>query len=133
MADQQRAERDREATRRHDERVAAGERLILARAATGDLISYRPEEYGFVKSGAGRPQVKTVWGAGVVTAFLAGFGILTAVLFAGGVLAGDDVPWEVWFVPLLCLLLCWVSSRYLRQEWRARRLRKERGVPRPLS
>ena len=69
----------------------------------------------------------------MVTVFLAGFGILIAVFYVRGILAGDDVPWWVWITPLLSLFLSWVASLYLRQEWRARKLRKERGLPRPVS
>src|SRR5699024_4012487 len=60
----ERARRDQAATEEHDQRVAAGEELILARANDGRLISYRPEEYGFDKAARGRPQVTTVWGDG---------------------------------------------------------------------
>lgn len=124
--------RDRQATAEHDQRVAAGERRILARAADGRLVSYRPEDYGFTKTGTSHT-IKTVWGMGLLALFSAGFGIWMTAAFVQGVLAGDDVPWGVWFVPPIFAVLCAAALLYLRVECRARRLRRERGLPRPVS
>ncbi|GGG44080.1 hypothetical protein GCM10011374_03060 [Kocuria dechangensis] len=114
----------------HKQALARGEKRVLRTTATGELHSYAGEEIGFTP-GAGQVQVSTWWGMGIVTAVLwAGFAFSWVLLLAP-VREGGQPFWGALFLTVLAGLLGWYTFRLARDEYRAAKLRKERGAPKP--
>ncbi|GAA1343015.1 hypothetical protein [Arthrobacter roseus] len=130
------AERDKRdlATRDfHEERKAAGEKRVLSRGNDAELYSYTREEYGVLRAGPG-PVITTLWGhmvfVGLIFLGLIGFIWGYASLYFRPI---PTPPWGGWFFGVAILALLVYFARNLRTEWRARKLRKERGLPTPTD
>lgn len=128
----EREARDAETTAAHEEQIRrTGEKRVLMRAVTGELVSYTPEEYGVGRLGLG-PRINTRWGHLVyVLAIGAVIGVFLYLPLHGLFVEGD--PESGWFliVPALLALLEVYAVRNLIREWRAHKLREEHGLPRP--
>jgi hypothetical protein len=128
---------DRERERRNDavhaehkQALARGEKRVLRTTATGELHSCAAEEIGFTP-GAGQVQVSTWWGMGIIT-------VVTGLLFVGSwvillapVGEGGRPFWGALFLTALSGFLARYSFGPARDEYRAAKLRKERGAPKP--
>lgn len=130
------AERDKRdlATRAfHDERVAAGERRVLSRGDDAELHSYLREEYGVLRQGPG-PVLTTLWGhmifTGLILLGLIGFIWMYAGLYFRPV---PTPPWGGWLLGVAIAVMLAYAARNLFTEWRAHKLRKERGLPTPTD
>lgn len=128
MQDRQR--RDDVTRAEHQQALARGEQRVLRTTATGELHSYAADEIGFTP-GRGHAQVSTWWGMGIVTTVLwAGFAFSWVLLLAP-VGDGGRPFWGALFLTVLAGLLGWYTLGLARDEYRAARLRQERGIPKP--
>lgn len=129
---EQREQRDARTTEAHEEHVRrTGEKRVLMRAVTGELVSYTPEEYGVGRLGLG-PRINTRWGHLVyVSAIAAIIGIFIYLPLEKLLAEGDSGTMGFLVVPALLIVLEIFAVRNLIREWRAHKLRKERGLPRP--
>ncbi|HKT57626.1 MAG TPA: hypothetical protein VJR25_12710 [Microbacterium sp.] len=117
----------------HRAAIARGEKRTLLRTTDGRLWSYAPDELGFRRDGF--MQVRTWWGVGIIALVMFAGLVLSAYLFVQPGLA-DGKPgwtpfWGALWLTAVALLLLVVSLRYMLRELRARRIRRERGVPEP--
>jgi hypothetical protein len=127
---------DRERERRNDavyaehkKAVAAGEKRVLRTTSTGELHSYPGDEIGFTP-GHGQAQVSTWWGMAIICAvlgllFLGSLVMLTVTLLQG---RGE---WGALFPILMGAFGFLYTLGLSRDEYRASRLRKQRGSPKP--
>lgn len=131
-----REERDAVARAAHEAAVAAAphERRVLVRARTGELVSYTREEYGVGKRGLG-PTIGTWQGYAVGSVVLLGLFLLFVVGVARDLADGPPHP-EWWYLPVISVFVLPVLAlfvHYLRKERNADRLRRARGLPRPVG
>lgn len=114
----------------HQRAVAAGEKRVLRTTATGEFHSYAADEIGFTP-GRGQLQVSTWWGMGIVTLVL-GMGFVFSWVLLLAPLAKNEPPfWGALFLTVLAGLLGRYTFGMARDEYRATRVRQERGVPKP--
>lgn len=130
---------DRERMRRgdavyaeHKKAVAAGEKRVLRKTSTGELHSYPADEIGFTP-GSGHAQVSTWWGMGIITIIMM-IGLIAGVWFFQRPLWDGGAPewgalWLIGFGGFMTLY----AFNLARDEYRATRLRKLRGSPKPSS
>lgn len=130
--DAEREQRDAATTAAHDEHVnRTGENRVLVRAVTGELVSYTREEYGVGRTGIG-PKISTWWGHLVYVLAILAIIVVFLYLPLHGLLVERD-PASGWFLLLPGVLILFevYAVRNLQREWRAHKLRKARGLPRP--
>ena len=111
-------------------------RVIVRTAENGETVAYTPEEYG-VRKDDGLGIVKPVNSSGglLFLAILLTAGMGGLVYFVVQVIIQDawNIAGEVWWVFPACIfpfVAAW--SSYL-SERRAEKLRKARGLPRPVE
>jgi hypothetical protein len=114
----------------HKKAVAAGKKRILRRTSTGELHSYPSEEIGFTP-GRGQAQVSTWWGMGVLAVFSGVIAVFSAMLILGPLRRGESPLWGGLFLTALSGAFTLYALRLARDEYRATRLRKLRGSPKP--
>lgn len=129
------AERDRRdaaTTAAHEEHVnRTGEKRVLVRAVTGELVSYTREEYGVGRTGIG-PKISTWWGHLVYVIAIAVIICIFLYLPLQDLLVeGDSEMIGFLVIPALLVVLEILAVRNLLREWRAHKLREARGLPRP--
>lgn len=130
--DAAREQRDSATTAAHEEHInRTGENRVLVRAVNGELVSYSREEYGVGRTGIG-PKISTWWGHLVYVLAILAIILVFLYLPLHGLLVERD-PASGWFLLLPGLLILFevYAVRNLQREWRAHKLRKERGLPRP--
>lgn len=131
-----REKRDEEARVAHEAAVAAAphERRVLVRARDGELVSYTREEYGVGKTGHG-PTIQTWQGYAAGSVVLLGLFLFFVVVVARDYAdAPPDPAW--WYLPTISVVTLPVLALFvhsLRKERRADRLRRARGLPRPIQ
>jgi hypothetical protein len=130
---------DRERERRNDAVVAAhkealvrGDKRVLRVTTTGELHSYAADEIGF-SPGRGHAQVSTWWGMGILCAFSLLMFLFSWVILLIPVTHGEGPYWGALFLMVLAGLFAGYSFGLARAEYRATKLRKQRGVPKPGS
>lgn len=130
--DAERDRRDAATTVAHEEQVRrTGENRVLMRAVTGELVSYTRDEYGVGRLGLG-PRINTRWGHLVyVLAIAAIIGIFLYLPLQKLLVEGNAEMVGFLVVPALLIVLEIFAVRNLLREWRAHKLREERGLPRP--
>ncbi|UKA55109.1 hypothetical protein LFT45_03965 [Arthrobacter sp. FW305-BF8] len=128
--DRERERRDDAVYAEHKKAVAAGQKRHLRRTSVGELHSYPDDEIGFTP-GRGQAQVSTWWGMAILTAF-------SGIMFIGGcwlllrpLWDGQGPSWGALWVIGLAGFFCWYGYTLSRDEYRATRLRKKRGSPKP--
>ena len=128
---------DRERERRNDavyaehkEALARGEKRVLRKTAEGELHSYAGDEIGF-SPGRGQVQVTTWWGMGILTVLMGLFFVASGVLLLAPLGRGDQPFWGALFLTALSGLGGWYTFGLARAEYRATKIRKERGAPKP--
>jgi hypothetical protein len=114
----------------HKQAVARGEKRVLRTTAAGELHSYAGDEIGFTP-GAGQPQVSTWWGMGIVAAVLGLLFVFSSAMFLTPVVQGRPPVWSALFAIALGGLGAWYTLGLARDEYRATKVRKERGAPEP--
>lgn len=126
----QELERRNDAVRaEHKAAVARGENRLLRRTVTGALHSYASDEIGVNPSN--NQQVKTWWGMAIVAAFLWLLFLGSWLLLFSPLSQGDGPAWGALFPIVLGGLGGWYALRLSRAEYRAAKVRKQRGVPEP--
>jgi len=114
----------------HKTAIANGEKRVLRRTATGELHSYPGDEIGF-SPGRGQAQVSTWWGMAILSA-LGCVGFIAAVaMFLSPLWIGEGLSWGALWVMGLAGFIAWYGFKLARDEYKAARLRKERGSPKP--
>ena len=114
----------------HQAAVAAGEERVLRNTCTGELHSYPTDEIGFTP-GAGQAQVSTWWGMGIVATGAALLCIFSIVLLLAPLAQGQGPMWAALVLTALGGGVTFYAVAMSRREYRAMRLRKLRGSPRP--
>lgn len=122
---------DQAVTAEHEEAVARGEKRVLRKTKAGVLHSYPADEIGFTP-GSGQPQVRTWWGMAVLAVVVA---LITLGSVGGMFLVpmsrGHGPQWGGLFLVAMGGLFTWYAVRLARDEYRAGKVRKERGSPEP--
>ncbi|MCQ1945931.1 MULTISPECIES: hypothetical protein [unclassified Arthrobacter] len=122
---------DEEVFAEHRRLLARGEKRFLHRTEFGNLQSYASDELGFRPDGAPPSDHPTSWVRGVILLIMYAVFIL---FFAGvGLFPSDD-----WILRVLAAILVAVMlgcsfrlAAATRKEFRAAKVRKQRGLPRP--
>lgn len=128
---------DRDRERRNDEvyadhkaALARGEKRVLRRTNTGELHSYPGDEIGF-SPGRGQVQVRSWWGMGILTTVMVLLVILSLVILVLPLGNGEPPLWGALFLTALGGFGAWYTFGMARDEYRAKKLRKERNAPDP--
>ncbi|KRE84514.1 hypothetical protein [Arthrobacter sp. Soil764] len=114
----------------HKAALARGEKRVLRRTNTGELHSYPGDEIGF-SPGRGQAQIRTWWGMGIVSAFLGLMFLGSTVLFLASFRQGTGPEWGALFAIGLGGFGAWYTFGLARDEYRAKKLRKERDTREP--
>ena len=114
----------------HQAAVAAGEKRVLRNTCTGELHSYPADEIGFTP-GAGQAQVSTWWGMAIVATGAALLCMFSIVLLLAPLAQGQGLMWTALVLTALGGSVTFYAVSMSRREYRAMRLRKLRGSPRP--
>jgi hypothetical protein len=122
--------RDDEMRQRHEQAVASGEKRVLSRTMEGRLYSYARDEIGFARAGSG-PIVTSAVGMLVLAVVFAAFTVLSVWLLAAPTSQGQDPLWGALFLTLGGFAGVIYASRLAVAEIRAKRVRRERGIPEP--
>ena len=122
--------RDDEMRQRHEQAVAAGEKRVLSRTMEGRLYSYARDEIGFARAGSG-PIVTSAVGMLVLAVVFAAFTVLSVWLIAAPTSQGQEPLWGALFLTLGGFAGVIYASRLAVAEIRAKRVRRERGIPEP--
>jgi len=128
--DRDRERRNDEVYAEHKAALARGEKRVLRRTNTGELHSYPGDEIGF-SPGRGQAQVRSWWGMGIVSAFLGLMFVGSMVLFLASFRQGTSPEWGALFAIGLGGFGAWFTFGLARDEYRAKKLRKERNAPEP--
>ncbi|MEU6661125.1 hypothetical protein [Streptomyces sp. NPDC046821] len=127
--DSDRERRNAEVVREHKAALARGEKRYLRTTKDGELHSYASDEIGF-SPGSGTPQVSTWWGMGIIFCVMVAIALGTLVVLLLPVTGGSP-PWGILFVTAFAGLGAWYTFGLARDEYRAKKLRTERGTPEP--
>lgn len=128
--DRERERRDDAVYAEHKVAVAKGEKRVLRRTSTGELHSYPGDEIGFTP-GRGQAQVSSWWGMAILSAFgCLGF-VASVAMFLSPLLQGTGPSWGALWVVGLAGFLAWYGFNLSKDEYKAMRLRKQRGAPKP--
>ena len=130
--DREQFEREDAVYAEHKEAVAAGEKRVLRKTSTGELHSYPADEIGFTP-GSGHAQVSTWWGMGIIMMIMM-IGLVVGVwLFQRPLWEGGPPEWgALWLIGSAGLMTLYTFN-LARDEYRATKLRKRRGSPKPSS
>lgn len=122
---------DDEEIARHDRAVAAGEKRLLTRTVDGGrLHSYAADEIGFARAGSG-PIVTSAAGMVSLAAVFAAVTVFSIFLVAAPTSQGESPLWGALVVTAGGLAGVAYAARLAISEFRARRIRRERGIPDP--
>ena len=115
----------------HEQAVAAGEKRLLTRTVDGGrLHSYAADEIGFARAGSG-PIVTTAPGMLLLGLFFAAVTAFSIFLIVAPAANGQDPLWGALVLTIGGIAGLVYAVRLARSEFRARRIRRERGVPDP--
>ena len=114
----------------HKAALARGEKRVLRRTDTGELHSYPGDEIGF-SPGRGHVQVQSWWGMGILTAVMAVLVILSLVILLRPVTDGGQPFWAALLLTAFGIFGAWYTFSMARDEYRAKKLRKDRNAPEP--
>ncbi|MGJ3190773.1 hypothetical protein [Paenarthrobacter sp. FR1] len=130
--DRERERRDDAVYAEHKAAVARGEERVLRRTSTGELHSYPGDEIGFTP-GRGQAQVSSWWGMAILSAFgCLGF-VASVAMFLSPLLHGAGPSWGALWVVGLAGFIAWYGFNLSKDEYKAMRIRKQRGAPKPGS
>ena len=130
--DRERERRNDAVVAEHKQAIARGEKRVLRTTATGELHSYADDEIGF-SPGRGQAQVRTWWGMAIVSAVLGLLFVGSCVMFLGPLASGGQLIWGALFPIALGGFGTFFTFGLARDEYRATKMRKERGAPKPGS
>ncbi|MCZ4495804.1 MAG: hypothetical protein JWM25_387 [Thermoleophilia bacterium] len=130
--DTDRQQRDDATRAQHQAAVAAGEQRVLMRTKQGELHSYGQDEFGFFRGGSDST-VSSAFGLLALTWFFTAVAAGSLFLVVTPTTVGDDPLWGALLLTLGGVAGLTYSGRLARAELRARRVRRERGLPEPSS
>ncbi len=130
MTGEARSRRDEEVWQWHKQALAAGQRRVLSRTMNGELHSYAKDEIGFRRNGPGNG-VSTLRGLLVVTAVMTAFGIMTAAMAAGAWSPDGKPAWGFLVLTAFAAAMVWWGLHCAIAEIKAKKIRKQRGIPSP--
>lgn len=114
----------------HKKAVAAGAKRVLRTTSTGELHSYPADEIGFTP-GNGQAQVSTWWGMGILMVVMVLILATGVWLFQRPLWEGNPPEWgALWLIGFAGLMTPY-TFKLARNEYRATKLRKLRGSPKP--
>lgn len=105
---------------------------ILHRTVTGELYSYSREELGVVTASS-HAQVRSAAGFLVMAVVLAAVAVFSIFLVAGPTTRGQDPMWSALFLTVMGVGGVLYALRMAKVASRAKRLRRERGIPEPSA
>ncbi|MDQ0673784.1 hypothetical protein QFZ36_001345 [Pseudarthrobacter siccitolerans] len=114
----------------HKAAIARGEKRVLRKTETGELHSYPADEIGF-SPGRGQVQVRSWWGMGILTTVMSLLVILSLVMLLAPMGRGEPPFWDALFLTALGGFGAFYTFGMARDEYRAKKLRKERQAPEP--
>lgn len=114
----------------HKAALARGESRVLRKTNTGELHSYAGDEIGF-SPGRGQVQVRSWWGMGILTTVMGLLLILSLVVLLAPMGRGEPPFWGALFLTALGGFGVLYTFGMARDEYRAKKLRKERQAPEP--
>jgi hypothetical protein len=122
---------DEQTRARHEQAVATGERRLLTRTKDGGrLHSYAADEIGFARAGSG-PIVTTAPGMLALGVFFAAMTAFSLFLVAAPTANGQSPLWGALVLTVGGIAGLAYAVRLALSEFRARRIRRERGIPDP--
>jgi hypothetical protein len=122
---------DEEIRARHERAVAAGEKRFLTRTMDhGRLHSYAADEIGFARAGSG-PIVATASGMVLLAAVFAAVTVFSIFLVAAPTSRGESPLWGALVLTVIGASGVLYAVRLAVSEFKARRIRRERGLPEP--
>ena len=116
----------------HEQAVARGEKRVLSRTVDGRLHSYNKDEIGIVNASS-QPQVRSTTGFTVLAVVFAAVAVASVLLVAAPTGRGQDPMWDALFLTAASTGGVIYTARLALTAAKAKRLRKERGVPEPTS
>ena len=128
--DRDRERRNDEVYAEHKAALARGEKRVLRRTSTGELHSYPGDEIGF-SPGRGHVQVRSWWGMGILAAVMVVLVILSLVILVRPLPDGGQPFWGALVLTAFSIFGAWYTFSMARDEYRAKKLRKERQAPEP--
>ena len=115
----------------HEQAVAAGEKRLLTRTMDrGTLHSYAADEIGFARAGSG-PIATTAPGMLALGVFFAAVTAFSIFLIAAPAVNGQDPVWGALVLTVGGIAGVVYAVRLALSEFRARKIRRQRGVPDP--
>ncbi|MBT2550477.1 hypothetical protein [Arthrobacter sp. ISL-65] len=116
----------------HEQAMARGEKRVLSRTVDGQLHSYGKDEIGIVNASS-RPQVRSATGFTILAVVFAALAVGSILLVAAPTGQGQDPLWGALFLTAAGVGGVVYSARLAVTAAKAKRLRKERGVPEPTA
>ncbi len=116
----------------HNQAVAAGEKRTLSRTREGELHSYASDEIGFARAGSSAI-ASSASGMALLAGVLALFAVSTIFLVTAPVADGGQPLWGVLVLTAGCAAGAVYAGRLAAAEFKAKRVRRERGIPEPSS
>lgn len=113
----------------HRAALERGEEHALRRTVTGELHSYAKDEH--VAPGNDPYNLRSLWVGILIAAVYLGFAILSAALFAGQLVRGEPLNWLLPAVAVIFIIFGRPAFVFCRDEFKASKVRKERGIPKP--
>lgn len=130
--DRERERRNDAVVAEHKQALARGDKRVLRKTDTGELHSYPDDEIGF-SPGRGQAQVRTWWGMGIVSAVLGLLFLGSCIMWLAPLGDGGQPSWGALFPMGLAGFGVIFTFGLARDEYRAKKLRQERGAPKPGS
>ncbi|MEW1805738.1 hypothetical protein [Arthrobacter sp. SLBN-53] len=128
--DRDRERRNDDVYAEHKAALARGEKRVLRRTSAGELHSYPGDEIGF-SPGRGHVQVRSWWGMGILTAVMVVLVVLSLVILLRPLPDGGQPFWGALVLTAFSSLGAWYTFGMAKDEYRAKKLRKERQAPEP--
>lgn len=111
---------------------STNDKRTLHRTVTGELYSYSREELGIVTASS-HAQVRSAVGFLVLAAVFAAVAVFSIFLVAGPTTKGQGPMWSALFLTVMGVGGVLYAVRMAKVASRAKRLRRERGIPEPSA
>lgn len=116
----------------HEQALVRGEKRVLSRTVDGRLHSYNRDEIGIVTASS-QPQARSATDFTVLAVVFAAFAVGSVLLALAPTGQGQHPHWGMLTLTAACAAGVVYSGRMALTAAKAKRLRKERGVPEPTS
>jgi len=116
----------------HEQALVRGEKRVLCRTTDGRLYSYARDEIGVVTASS-HPTVRSAGGFIVMAVFFAAVAVFSILLVVGPTGQGQDPMWGALVLTAAGAGGMVYVVRLAGVAAKAKRLRRERGIPEPTS